>query len=224
MLCQRRRVSDPCRKGRGIRVLRRLYDSDNRQFFAIFHKGPHIVFIVRFVPPDIILAVIFIVVRAVHQPECNPENIVIGIVLYVFRRFYIFFIDKLPDHLIQLHLVTQSERIEHKITDAPSLSENEHTLIIIFRPPPGFYIVLVLVERRILRHFIKYIRTHHGRHHTVGTSRRTQPKRVKGLIRIHLPYRIPVYPVNLRRHIIRILNGIRILFDAALSAFKISFQ
>ena len=41
---------------------------------------------------------------------------------------------------------------------------------------------------------------------------------------MYLPYRVPLFPVDLRDHIVRILDGVSILLDPALPAVQIFFQ
>ena len=165
---QRRRVADSGRKCHCIGIFCRLDNTYYLEIFPVFHEIFHIGFIAGFVCPDTILTVVRIIVRTVDQFKGNTEKIFIRIASHIFRCFDIFFIDKLPDHLIQFHSIPKSECIKHKVTDVPVCRQDNHTLIIILRPSTGLYIVLPFIEIFIFRHFIKHVRTHHGGHHTVG--------------------------------------------------------
>ena len=167
MLCQRCRIADPCVQRRCIGNLRRLDDPDDGELLSVFHKLSHIILVVCFISPDVILAVILIVIRAVHKPESDPQDIVIRIFSHVRRGIHILLIDKLADHLIQLQRVAQPHSIQHEITHTPAGSEHQHTLVIILRPAPCLYIILPFIKVWVLRHLTKHIRTHHGGHHTV---------------------------------------------------------
>ena len=105
MLCQGRRIVDP-RAQRGCTgVLRRLYNSDNRQLFPVFHKILHICFITGFICPHLILAVILIAVRTIYQTEYSPYDIIIRIGSHILRDSDIFFIYKLLHHLVKFERI-----------------------------------------------------------------------------------------------------------------------
>ena len=83
----------------------------------MIHQILHVFFIVRLILPDIILTIIFIIVCTVHQFELLTQNIIIGIFSQICRCLDIFLICKLPNHIIQFHLVSESQCIQHKVTD-----------------------------------------------------------------------------------------------------------
>ena len=224
MFCEGRRIPDPRREGGRIGIFRGLDNAHDRELFPVLYKLAHICFVVCFVFPHLILAVIFIIIRAVYKAECDPQDILIGVISHVSRSLHVFFIDKLPNHLIQLHGVTQSHRIKHEVADTAARGEHKHTLIITFRPAPCFHIVLSFIKLCIFRHLIKHVRAHHGGHHTVRTGRGPEPESIKGFVRVHLAHAVPVYPVNLRNHIVGIFYCVCVFLDPALPAFQIFLQ
>ena len=69
MLCQTLRITNPRCQGRRICILRCLHDTDNFQGFPVINQLFHIIRIIGFVLPDLILAVIFVAIRYVDQLE-----------------------------------------------------------------------------------------------------------------------------------------------------------
>ena len=95
--------------------------------------------------PYLVLAVIRIIICTVYQFEIDADNIIIIITSHILRYSYIFFIQELADHLIQLQRISESQRIEHKITDRPALGQDQYAFVGIFRPPPRLYVILSLI-------------------------------------------------------------------------------
>ena len=120
MLCQGRRIADPCVQEESVRILRRLYNAHDRDILAVLHEIFHIFFVICLIPPYLVLAVILVVFRAVDELERDADDIVIGVRSHILRRVYILFVDKLLDHLIQLHGIAKSQRVQQKIADAPA--------------------------------------------------------------------------------------------------------
>ena len=162
MFRQRSRVADTRAQSRGICILGGLDYSYDCQVFSICDQLFHIICIARFVRPYIILAVVLIIVRTVHQLKCNAEDIVIRISPHIIRRSDILFVDKLIHHLIQFKGISQSQCIKHKIAHTTAGCEDEYTFIIVLGPAPRFHIVLPLIKLFILRHLVEDICTHHG--------------------------------------------------------------
>ena len=224
MTHQRYRIIDTRCQCRCLGILTRLYNSYNLQILALIHQILHVFFIVRLIFPDIILTVILIIIRTVHQFELLTQDIIIGIFSQIFRCLDIFLISKLPDHIIQFHLVSESQCIQHKVTDTSVWSEYQHTLMVILRPASCLHLILILIELCILRHLIEHVGAHHRWHHTVWACCRAKSQRYKRLIRIHLAYTVFVLSVNLRCHSVRILYCGRILFNPGLVTVQILLE
>ena len=76
---QRCRVIDAGGQGRGGRVRGRLDNTGDCELFAVGNELFHIVFVVAFIFPDLILTVVFVAVGAVHKTERGAEDIIVGI-------------------------------------------------------------------------------------------------------------------------------------------------
>ena len=162
MLRQRRRVIDPCAQRRGAGVLRRLDDPYDRELFPVFHEVFHICLITGLIGPHLVLAVILITVRRVHDAEFSSEDVIIRISPHFVRHRYVLFIHELFDHLVKLKGIPEPQRVEQEIAHSASGCQYKHALIIILRPAPRFHVVLPFIELLIFRHLIKHIRAHHG--------------------------------------------------------------
>lgn len=79
MAGQRCRVIDAGGQGRGGRVRGRLDNTCDCELFAVGNELFHIVFVVAFIFPDLILTVVFVAVGAVHKTERGAEDIIVGI-------------------------------------------------------------------------------------------------------------------------------------------------
>ena len=218
------RISDTGSQGNRIGILRRLYDADYLQIFAVLHQFFHIFIVVRLVGPDLVLAVILIIVCAVHHLKRGSEDVFIRVASYMIRCVHLFLVNELLDHFVQFHRVPQTKGIQHEVTDSAAGSQYYHTFIIIFRPAACHHLILVFVKTFIFRHFVENIRTHHGGHHAVGAAAGAKPKGGKGLIRIHLADTVSVFTVNLRHRVIGILDRTDILVNSAVSMIQILLQ
>ena len=170
MLCQSGRISDPGSQCHRIGILRRLHDSNYLDILSMFHNLFHIGFIVGFISPYLILTVVYIVIRTVDQFKFDAQEIFIRVASHILRGCDILFIDKLPDHLVQFHRISKTQGVEKKITHTAVGHKNNDTFMLIFRPAPCFDVVLSFVKRRVFRHLIEHICTHHGGHHCIRTG------------------------------------------------------
>ena len=218
------RITDPCCEKSAVGILPWLYDPHDLQVFPLVYQIIHVFFVICLISPDLILVIIFIVICAVYQFKGDPQDILIGISSHIFRDFYVFFIDKLTDHVIQLHRIPQSHGIQHKITDTSPGCQDQHTLIVIFRPASCLYIILIHIQVGIFRHLIKHIRAHHRRHHAAGTAGRTKPQSFKRAVRIYPADIIIFLEIDLRYYIIGVFNGVGIFLNIAVTAVQIFFQ
>ena len=167
MLCQRNRIADPGIKEQSVRVLRRLHHAHDGDIFPVLYEVLHVLLVVGLIPPYLILAVILVIIRTVDELECDADDVLVGIGAHIVRRFHIFLVNELLDHLVQLHRITKPQCIEHEIADPSARGEHKDALIVVLRPVPCLHVVLALIQPGILRHLIEHIRAHHGGHQTV---------------------------------------------------------
>ena len=190
----------------------------------MFHQIPHVVRVVRLVSPYLVLTVVLVVVGAVDQLEGSAKQVFIGIVPHIFRGVYIFFINKLLDHGIQLIGIPKTQGVEQKIADVSAGSQNDNALVIILGPASCLNVVLPLVEVGILRHLIEHIGAHHGGHHGIGAVGGTQAQFFEGTIRMYLADGGVLQPVDLRRDAVGVFNGMGIFLYAAFPAVQVGLE
>ena len=130
----------------------------------------------------------------------------------------------MTDHLVQLHRIPQSQRIQHKVVDIAVGGQHHHAFVILFRPAPGFDVVLALIQRRILRHLVKHIGVHHHGHQTVGIGGGIHPQRRKRAVGIYLSYTVAVGTVDIRGAAVIIFDRVGVVINAAFALFQIGFQ
>ena len=224
MLCQGSRVSDTGLEHHGVAVLCRLHDAHHSQVLSVFCQIPDIRLITGPVRPHLILTVIDIVIRTVYQFKGCSDHVIVGVGSHTLRRVYIFFIQKLLDHLIQFQGIPQPQRVEQHIADAAPLGQDYHTLIVVFRPSPCLHVILALIKGGVFRHLVKHICAHHGGHHTAGTGGRAKPESVKRVVRVYLAHLAVVYLIDLRRHIVAVFHCVCVVLNTAFTALKILFQ
>ena len=167
MLCQGSRVADPAAQEQSVCILCRLHHTHDGDILSVRHKALHVFLVVGLIPPNLVLAVILVIIRTVDELECDANDVLVGIGAHIVRRFHIFLVNELLDHLVQLHRITKPQCIEHEIADPSARGEHKDALIVVLRPVPCLHVVLALIQPGILRHLIEHIRAHHGGHQTV---------------------------------------------------------
>ena len=192
-----RRIANSCCEHRCCGTFCRLYDSYNSKVLPICHQFFHVSTVVRFVLPDLVFWIIFVIIRTVYKLEAGSENLITGIGFSILWRLNCFLCHKFLHHIIQLFTVPKAQCVLEKIADISMWGKHQHTFLVIFRPSAGFHIILIFVQFFILRHFVEHICTHGRRHNAVGgTGAKTHGG--KGFVRIYLADAVFFLAENLR--------------------------
>ena len=219
------RVGDAGLQEQAAGVLGGLDNAHNGDILAVFHEASHVGVIIRLVPPDVVPAVVFIIIRAAYKLKGDAQNVVVIVDAHILRDVDILFVNKLLDHVVQLHRIAKAQGIEHKVADAAARSQHQDALVIIFRPPPGLYVVLGDVEVLVVRHLVEDVRPHHGGHHAAGAHGGAKAQGREGIVRVHLTDAVrSLQAVDLGLHVVGVFHGAGVLLDAAFAAVQVGLQ
>ncbi len=168
-------IIDPIRQDRRGRVLQRPHHADDRDVLAVPYQLPHVAFIVPLVRPDIIFAVILIVVCRVHQFIGGPDDLIIRVEIPVFHFRYLAAFHGLIDQIHIFIKVLQTQRIDHIIRHGPRGADHQDALVVVLRPAPGHDLIGIDIEILIFGHLEKGAQHGERRRHHAG-QRISQPK------------------------------------------------
>ena len=221
---QRGGVVQPRAQHGGRRVVARLHHAHHVHVLAVRHEVAHVVGVVGLVFPHVELVVALVVVGGVHQLERDVQNVLVRGIRQVGGGFDFLFGRELLHHVVELGGVAQAQRVQHEVAHAAVAGEHEHHLGGALRPASGLHVVLVLVEARVARHLVERVGAHGHGHEAVRAGGGAQPQRGERLVGVHLAQLLGVRAVYLRRHVVGVLDGVRVLVDVALAGIEVLLE
>ena len=137
---------------------------------------------------------------------------------------HVLFGGELLDHLVEFGRIAQPQRVQHEVTHAAAAGEHEHAFVVTLGPASGLHVVLPLVQAGVVGHFKEHVGAHHGGHHAVRAGRGPEAQHRERRVRVHLVQRLRVRAEYLRGHVVGVLDGARVLLDAALAAVEVFLE
>ncbi len=151
MLDERSRVVDAIGQDRRGGILFCPHHAHDGQVFPVSHQLAHVTLIIPLIGPDIILFIIFIVVRSVYQFIGGPDHVLIEIHALVFHVRDFTAVHGFVDQVFVLIEIFEPQGIDHIVCHAPQGGNNENALVVFLRPSPGHDIIGIDIKILVFR-------------------------------------------------------------------------
>ena len=202
-----------------------LHDAADVHVFARVRQVAHIVGVVAFVLPHVVVGVVLVVVGGGDQLERHVHELVVRERHVVVGRGDLFLVCERAHHVVELAVVAQPHGVEHEVAHLAIRGEHQHDIVVVLRPCARHDIVLVLVKIGVARHFVEDVGGHHRGHDAVGGSGRSEADGRKRFVGIDLPCAIfGVGAEQLRGDIVAVFDGIHVLVDSRIAVVQVLFQ
>ena len=218
-------IGDAGRKHGGGGVFPGLHHAHDGHGLAVGHKLLQEGLVVRFIHPGAVGIIVLVAVGCVDQLEGAAQKIAVPVGLEILGHIHILVLGELLDHLVQLGVVPQAQRVEGIISDGTIRTQHGNALVVVFGPAACLDLVLGMIQGIAGGQLVEHAGVHHAGHHVVGRAGGADAQSGKGGIRVHLPdAAVRVLAVDLRLDIIGILHRGNALPDAAGIALEVGFQ
>ena len=199
-----------------------LHDAADVHVFARVHQVAHIVGVVAFVLPHVVVGVVLVVVGGGDQLERHVHELVVRKRHVIVGSGDLFLIGERAHHVIELAVVAQPHGVEHEVAHLAIGGEHQHDVVVALRPCARHDIVLVLVKIGVARHFVEDVGGHHRGHDAVGGGGRSEADGRKRFVGIDLPRAIfGVGAEQLRGDIVAVFDGIHVLVDPRIAVVQV---
>ena len=199
-----------------------LHDAADVHVFARVRQVAHIVGVVAFVLPHVVVGVVLVVVGGGDQLERHVHELVVRERHIVVGRGDLFLVCERAHHVVELAVVAQPHGVEHEVAHLAIRGEHQHDIVVVLRPCARHDIVLVLVKIGVARHFVEDVGGHHRGHDAVGGSGRSEADGRKRFVGIDLPCAIfGVGAEQLRGDIVAVFDGIHVLVDPRIAVVQV---
>ena len=205
-----------------LRARLRLHDAADVHVFSRVNQVAHVIGVVAFVLPHVVVGIVLIVVGGGDQLERHAHELVVRERHVVVGRVDLFLVGERAHHVVELAMVAQSHGVEHEVAHLATGSEHEHDVAVALRPCARHDVVLVPVKIGVTRHLVEDVGGHHRGHDAVGGSGRSEPDGGKGLVGVDLPHAVfDIGAEQLWGDVVAVLDGIHVLVDSRIAVVKV---
>ena len=149
-------------------VLPGLHHAHDGHGLAVGHKLLQEGLVVRFIHPGAVGIIVLVAVGRVDQLEGAAQKIAVPVGLEIFGHIHILVLGELLDHLVQLGVVPQAQRVEGIIGDGTIRTQHGNALIVAFWPAACLDLVLGMIQGIAGGQLVEHAGVHHAGHHVVG--------------------------------------------------------
>ena len=206
------------------RVFGGAHNAHDVQRFAAVHQVGHVIGVAGLVLPNAVRLVVFVVIRSADQLILRVQNGVVRDGLVIVGSGDLFLVDECFDHIGQLAGIAQAQRVQHEIVDVALARSHQHAFVVVFGPMTSHNFVRIRVKVFVLRHLIEGIGAH-GHGHQAIAAARAHAQRGERFVGVHLVCAVRcIGQVDLRLHVVTVLNGIHVRLNAAGAAVEEVFE
>ena len=155
-------------KSRGIGTFSGTDNAHNLEGLRRFKNRFHMVFIIGHIFPDIVLLVILVKVRNIHQPQFQIQQVFVGPLFRIGNGLHILTCPDFVHDPIQQIRILQAQGIGHIVGNLTGVRQNNDHLIVFFRPSAPKHLILRFQKLPVIDHLIENIRCHVAGHEGIA--------------------------------------------------------